>query len=161
MLLVGAEGPRPLQESCAAQTGSDHIRGHFGQTTKVRSETIASSPGWIPFLSMPVVMDSVVCVCVCVSQSVVSDVLQPRGLEPARLLCPWNSPGKNPGVGCHYLLQGNCPDPRIEPGSPVLQADSLLSEPPGSDIPSKFIYWSSSLQWDSVRQWGSLRRELT
>ena len=26
--------------------------------------------------------------------------------EPARLLCPWNLPGKNTGVGCHYLLQG-------------------------------------------------------
>ena len=25
---------------------------------------------------------------------------------PARLLCPWDSPGKNPGVGCHFLLQG-------------------------------------------------------
>ena len=29
-----------------------------------------------------------------------------RGLEPAGLLCPWNSPGKNSGVGCHFLLQG-------------------------------------------------------
>ena len=27
------------------------------------------------------------------------------GLQPARLLCPWDSPGKNPGVGCHALLQ--------------------------------------------------------
>ena len=32
--------------------------------------------------------------------------LRPRGLQPARLLCPWGSPGKNPGVGCHALLQG-------------------------------------------------------
>ena len=28
------------------------------------------------------------------------------GLQPARLLCPWDSPGKNSGVGCHFLLQG-------------------------------------------------------
>ena len=35
-----------------------------------------------------------------------SDSLQPHGLEPARLLCPWGSPGKNTGVGCHALLQG-------------------------------------------------------
>ena len=28
------------------------------------------------------------------------------GLKPARLLCPWSSPGKNTGVGCHALLQG-------------------------------------------------------
>ena len=31
--------------------------------------------------------------------------LQSRGLYPARLLCPWNSPGKNTGLGCHFLLQ--------------------------------------------------------
>ena len=30
--------------------------------------------------------------------------LQPHGLQPARLLCPWNSPGKDTGVGCHSLL---------------------------------------------------------
>ena len=31
--------------------------------------------------------------------------LRPHGLKPARLLCPWDSPGKNAGVGCHFLLQ--------------------------------------------------------
>ena len=40
------------------------------------------------------------------SCSVVSDPLRPHGLEPTSLLCPWDSPGKNPGVGCHSLLQG-------------------------------------------------------
>ena len=40
------------------------------------------------------------------SRSVVSDSLQPHGLYPTRLLCPWDSPGKNTGVGCHCLLQG-------------------------------------------------------
>ena len=38
--------------------------------------------------------------------SVVSDSLRPHGLEPARLLCPWNFSGRNTGVGCHFLLQG-------------------------------------------------------
>ena len=33
-------------------------------------------------------------------------LLQPHGLQPARLLCQWDSPGKNTGVGCHFLLQG-------------------------------------------------------
>ena len=36
-------------------------------------------------------------------------LLPPHILEPARLLCPWNSPGKNTGVGCHFLLQGIFP----------------------------------------------------
>ena len=30
----------------------------------------------------------------------------PHGLQPTRLLCPWDSPGKNAGMGCHFLLQG-------------------------------------------------------
>ena len=37
--------------------------------------------------------------------SVVSNSLQPHGLYPAKLLCPWDSSGKNIGVGCHSLLQ--------------------------------------------------------
>ena len=32
--------------------------------------------------------------------------LRPHGLQPTSLLCPWNFPGKNTGVGCHFLLQG-------------------------------------------------------
>ena len=39
------------------------------------------------------------------SCSVVSDSLGPH--RPARFLCPWNSPGKNPGVGCHFLSRGS------------------------------------------------------
>ena len=66
-----------------------------------------------------------------VSHSVVSDSSRPHGLEPSRLLCPRNSPGKNTRVGSHSLLQENLPDPGIEPGSPTLQADSLPSEPAG------------------------------
>ena len=38
--------------------------------------------------------------------SVAPDSLQPCGLWAARLLCPWDSPGTNTGVGCHFLLQG-------------------------------------------------------
>ena len=42
-----------------------------------------------------------------------------------------NSPAENTGVGCYARLQGNLPNPGTEPRSPALQADSLLSEPPG------------------------------
>ena len=41
--------------------------------------------------------------------SVMSNSLWPHGLSPSSLLCPWNSPGKNTGVGCHFLLQGTFP----------------------------------------------------
>ena len=40
------------------------------------------------------------------SCSVVSDSLWSYGLLPTKLLCPWDFPGKNTGVGCHFLLQG-------------------------------------------------------
>ena len=43
---------------------------------------------------------SILCVC-----SVVSNCEWPPGLQPARLFCPWDSPGKNNPVGCHFLLQ--------------------------------------------------------
>ena len=33
-----------------------------------------------------------------------SDFVQPRRRQPTKLLCPWDSPGKNTGVGCHILL---------------------------------------------------------
>ena len=43
-------------------------------------------------------------ICVCVSCSVVSNSLWSYGLQPTRLLCPWNSPGKNTGVGWHWAV---------------------------------------------------------
>ena len=52
-------------------------------------------------------------------------------MQPARLLCPWNSPGKNTRVGGHFLLQGIF----LTQGSiPALQADSSPSEPPEKPI---------------------------
>ena len=41
-----------------------------------------------------------------------SNSLSPYGLQPTRLLCPWDTPGKNTGVGCHFLLQGVFPAQR-------------------------------------------------
>ena len=38
-----------------------------------------------------------------------SDSLRANGLQPTRFLCPWNFPGNNTGVGCHFLLQGIFP----------------------------------------------------
>ena len=44
------------------------------------------------------------------------DSLQPHGLQPTRLLCPWDFPGKNTGVGSHFLLQGIFPTQGLNPG---------------------------------------------
>ena len=43
------------------------------------------------------------------SHSVVSDSLRSHRLQFARLLCPWDFPGKNTGMGCHFLCQGIFP----------------------------------------------------
>ena len=53
---------------------------------------------WLAELRKPVCLLE----CVC---SFVSDSSQPHRLEPFRLLCPWNFPGRNIGVGCHFLFQ--------------------------------------------------------
>ena len=50
------------------------------------------------------------------SHSVVSDSLRPHGLQPTVLLCPWDSPGKNTGMGCHSLLQKIFPTQESNPG---------------------------------------------
>ena len=51
-----------------------------------------------------------------VSHSVTSNSLQPHELQPIRLLCPWNSPGKNTRVGSRSLLQGIFPIQGLNPG---------------------------------------------
>ena len=47
-------------------------------------------------------------------------LLRSHGIQPSRLLCPWDFPGKNTGVVCHFIAQGNLPDPGIELVSPAL-----------------------------------------
>ena len=63
------------------------------ETTEVDPWTIQVWPAWVHFH-------------VCEVASVVSDPLWSHGLEAPRLLCLWDSPSKNIGVGCHLLLQG-------------------------------------------------------
>ena len=62
------------------------------------------------------------CVCVCL---VMSDSLRPSGLQPTRFLCPWGSPCKNIGVGCHALLQGIFPSQESNPG--LLHSRQILT----------------------------------
>ena len=78
----------------------------LAQTTRFRSSCF-----WIIEFSDPIAFFGglytlwVSRVCVWVTL-VVSDSLKPHGLQLARLLCPWDSPGKNTAVGGHALLQG-------------------------------------------------------
>ena len=72
-----------------------------------------------------------VCVLNCFSRA---DSLRPYGMQPVRLLCPLDSPGKSTGVGCHALLQGICPTQGLIMHLLCLlhwQAGSLPLVPPG------------------------------
>ena len=68
----------------------------------------------------------------CACHSVVSDSLRPHGLQPIMLLCPWDSPGKNTGVGCRLLFQAIFLTQGSNPCLPLWQADSLLLSHQGS-----------------------------
>ena len=59
-----------------------------------------------------------------------STLCNPLDCSPIKLLCPWNSPGKNWSV-LPFPSPGDLPNPTIEPRSPTLQADSLPYKPPG------------------------------
>ena len=86
------------------------------------------------------------------SHSVVSDSLRPRGLQPTRLLCPWDSPGKNTGVGCHAILQGIFPtqgsNPHLlcllhwwkESESEVAQSCPTLCDPMDGNLPGSAVH---------------------
>ena len=75
------------------------------------------------------------CVSLCAC-SVMANSLQP---QPTRLLCPWNFPGKNGGMGCHFLLQGVFLTQGLSPILLLLlycQEDSLPLSHPGSPYTS-------------------------
>ena len=60
----------------------------------------------------------------CASRSVVSDSLQPHGLQPTGLLCPWNSPGKSTGVDSIVEHEGSVSIQVQGFGSPVFRLPS-------------------------------------
>ena len=68
--------------------------------------------------------------------SVMSNSLQSHGLQPARLLCPRNFPGKNAGVGCHFPLQVIFPTQGQNSVlvSPALAGGFFSTVPPGKPI---------------------------
>ena len=63
--------------------------------------------GWLPWASLLSWIPW--CVRLSAVHPVMSGSLQPHGLQPTRLLCPWDSPGKTTGEGYHFLLQAIFP----------------------------------------------------
>ena len=65
------------------------------------------------------------------SRSVVSDSLWPHGVQTARLLCPWDSPGQNIWSGLPFPSPSDLHDPGIEPASPALTGGFFPTESTG------------------------------
>ena len=63
--------------------------------------------------------------CCCLVTKSCLTLLQPHQLQPARLLYPWNSPGKNTGVGCYYIFQVIFLTQGLNPSLLHWQSDSL------------------------------------
>ena len=65
-----------------------------------------------------------------------SDSVRPHRRQPTRLPGPWDSPGKNTGVGCHFLLQ--CM--KVKSESEVAQSDPTLSDPMDCSLPGSSVH---------------------
>ena len=78
-----------------------------------------------------------------------SDSVRPQRPQPTRLPCPWDSPGKNTGVGCQFLLQ--CMKVKCE--SEVAQSCPTLSNPMDYSLPGfsvHGIFQARILEWGAI-----------
>ena len=78
-----------------------------------------------------------------------SDCVRPHRRQPTRLPRPWDSPGKNTGVGCHFLLQ--CMKMKSE--SEVAQSCPTLSDPMDCSLPGSSahgIFQARVLEWGAI-----------
>ena len=108
--LRGGHG-NPLQYSFLENTmdrGSWQANSQWGHKESHTTEQLTLS---LSYICTHVCVCVCVCACmhVCSAASIMSDSLHHYGLQLAKLLCTWDSPGKNIRVGCHVLLQGIFP----------------------------------------------------
>ena len=78
-----------------------------------------------------------------------SDSVQPHRQQPTRLLCPWDSPDKNTGVGCHFLLQSRKVKSESEAAQSCLTLqDAMDCSLPGSSVHG--IFQARVLEWGAI-----------
>ena len=85
----------------------------------------------------------------CQVTSVVSDSVRPHRRQPTRLPRPWDSPGKNAGVGCHFLLHYT----KVRSESEVAQSCPTLSDPMDCSLPDPSvhgIFQARVLEWGAI-----------
>ena len=83
-----------------------------------------------------------------------SDSVRPHRRQPTRLPCPRDSPGKNTGVGCHFLLQ--CM--KVKSEREVAQSCLTLSDPMNCSLPGSSvhgIFQARVLEWGAIAFSGS------
>ena len=83
------------------------------------------------------------------SHSVLSDSVLPRRWQPTRLTHPWDSPGKNIGQGCHFLLQ--CM--KLKSESEVSQSCPTRSDHMDCSLPGSSVHGSFQAR---VLEWGAI-----
>ena len=88
------------------------------------------------------------CCCCCQVAAVMSNSVRPHRQQPTRLPHPWDSPGKNTGVGCHFLLQ--CM--KVKSESEVAQSCLTLSNPMDCSLPGSSIHGIFQAR---VLEWGA------
>ena len=81
--------------------------------------------------------------------SVMSNSVQPHRQQPTRLPCPWDSPGKNTGVGCHVLLQCT----KVKSESEVAQLCPTLHDPMDCSLPGSSVH---GILQARVLEWGAI-----
>ena len=99
--------PSSYVATCHGHVQSDRTFSEPGDSVTLKRQTVMNVQALHHFgFSQSIYFCSNTSVCSC---SAVSGSLRPHGLQSARLLCPWDSPDKSTGVGCHFLLQGIFP----------------------------------------------------
>ena len=75
--------------------------------------------------------------------------MRPHRWQPTRLPRPWDSPGKNTGVGCHFLLQRM----QVKSESEVTQSRLTLTDPMDCSLPGSSVHgilWARILEWVAI-----------
>ena len=83
-----------------------------------------------------------------------SDSVRPHRRQPTRLPRPWHSPGKNTGVGCHFILQGR----KVKSESEAAQSCPTLSDPMDGSLPGSSVHGIFQAR---VLEWGAIAFSVT